>query len=328
MTRTRKTVVLLASLALAGLLASGVALAAAGDLDPSFGEGGKLLVEQNGGLNDVAVQPDDGKIVGAGSTPGDGRRRGGLYGKYFLVRSLPGGVLDGSFGGGDGIVTTDIRGSSDTRLNASDRAEAVLIQPDSKIVVAGAASGGTYETRYSHFALARYNPDGTLDETFGGGDGMVRTDVGRGSSSAADSLVRLPNGKLVAAGWARGKFALARYRADGRLDKRFGGGDGIVYTNGVLSASLTDLDRQPDDKLIASGGAAKGFALVRYHPGGRLDDTFGIDGRALTELRYAFLGSPVRQGDGKLVAAGVVYESEPDGSLGPRRAMLARFLGE
>ena len=98
------------------------------------------------------------------------------------VQAAPG-DLDASFSG-DGKVLTDFSG-------ADSLAYALAIQPDSKIVVAGAGGAG------SDFALARYLPNGTLDSTFSG-DGKLTTDFG--ISEIVFALALQPDGKIVAAG--------------------------------------------------------------------------------------------------------------------------------
>jgi uncharacterized delta-60 repeat protein len=95
-----------------------------------------------------------------------------------------GGDLDPRFGG-DGRVTTNL-------TPGYDSANDVAIQPDGKIVVAGVADG--------RFALVRYNPDGTLDRTFGRA-GIVRTVVGQARGSAGVSALAIQSsGKIVAVG--------------------------------------------------------------------------------------------------------------------------------
>jgi len=115
----------------------------AGDLDPTFGTGGKVVTDFGGSefANAVAIQTD-GRIVVAGQTATD----------LALARYKPDGGLDPSFGTG-GKVTT----------GGQDFADAVAIQPNGKIVVAGGNE------------LIRYNADGSLDSSFGTG-GKVTTD--------------------------------------------------------------------------------------------------------------------------------------------------------
>jgi uncharacterized delta-60 repeat protein len=134
------------------------------------------------------------------------------------VRYLPDGTSDLAFDG-DGIVTTDIFGKG-------DQANAVAVQPDGKIVVAGFATHATGID--SDFALARYNPDGTLDTSFDG-DGIVTTDLGTQSDDAR-ALVIQPDGRIVVAGTAGEDIALARYMPEGKLDTSFGNG-GTKITN-------------------------------------------------------------------------------------------------
>ena len=169
-----------------------------GSLDTSFGTGGKVTTDIDSGNDDanaVAVQPD-GKIVAAGSGVSGGGTR------FALARYSADGSLDTSFGTG-GKLTTVI-----STLN--DVANAVAVQSDGKIVVAGrtTSQGGT------RFALARYNADGSLDTSFGTG-GKVDTDIGSGNDDRANAMVVHSDGKIVAAGRSlhggNNDFGLARY---------------------------------------------------------------------------------------------------------------------
>src|SRR4051812_34951257 len=118
------------------------------------------------------------------------------------------GDLDTTFGG-DGIVRTDV-------TNAEDDGFAVAIQPDGKIVVAGEAGIGGRNPR---FAIVRYKTDGSLDTSFGGGDGTVNIDFSRHDDFPY--AVRIQgNGKILLAGAAAyntrdSRFALARLKPDG-----------------------------------------------------------------------------------------------------------------
>ena len=145
-------------------------LPSAGDLDVVFG-GGKVTAGFASGpaqVHGLAVEPD-GRIITVGQA-------GSPNATFALARFNRNGTLDQTFANG-GEVTTGL-GSSQNGL-----AEAVAVQSDGKIVVAGlAGSGGSNE-----FALARYNPDGSLDTTnFGSGTGKVTTDFsGHGDLAAA-----------------------------------------------------------------------------------------------------------------------------------------------
>src|SRR5438876_1187397 len=169
-----------------------------GDLDPSFGTGGRVLTDFGGGdgARALALQAD-GRIVVAGSSSA-----GGFGSGFALARYNPDGSLDPSFRGGRVVTSFADR----------DEASALALQADGKIVVAGFSDAGGRQD----FALARYNPDGGLDLSFGSG-GRVLTDFGGDDEAAA--LALQADGKIVVAGFSdAGGFALAalvRYNPNG-----------------------------------------------------------------------------------------------------------------
>jgi uncharacterized delta-60 repeat protein len=217
-----------------------------GSLDTSLNGTGKVTTPI--GLSSVAdalaLQPD-GKLVAAGySSIGPN--------VFALVRYSPDGSLDTSFNG-TGKVTTGIEGDDDV-------ANALALQPDGKLVAAGYSKNGS---QYS-FALARYNPDGSLDTSFNG-TGKVTTRIG--VSNKAYALALQPDGKLVAAG-SDDDFALARYNQDGSLDRSFNGTGKVTTPIGPSVDEAHALALQPDGKLVAAGYSWQGsnydFALARY----------------------------------------------------------------
>lgn len=117
----------------------------------------------------------------------------------------------------------------------------------------------------SRFALVRYTTDEALDPSFGG-DGVITTNFRRGGEEGGFGLVIQSNGKIVAAGAVRKKFALARYTADGTLDPSFGR-NGRVTTNFTprVDAAL-DVRLDPDGKIVAASYASGGL----FREGGRL----------------------------------------------------------
>ena len=124
----------------------------------------------------------------------------------------------GDWFGPDGKVTTDFGPGRD------DSVADLVIQPDGKIVAGGTSS----IENARQFALARYNVDGTIDQSFGTG-GKKTTDFPSGGGGSMAALVMQPGGKLVAAGRATtggadepGDFALVRYQPNGREDTTFG----------------------------------------------------------------------------------------------------------
>jgi uncharacterized delta-60 repeat protein len=188
---------------------------ASGQLDPLFGSGGKLDINAaatsngNSEARAVLVQPD-GKIVIAGYAFGPGNS------ELLIMRLNNDGSADATFGTG-GITRTPVG-------NGEDMANAMVLQPDGRIVIAGSTivADGRRD-----FVLARYMSNGVLDPSFGTG-GLVTTPVGP-SDDIAYALTRMPWGRLVAAGSARvststsgNDLALVSYNVDGTLDRYFG----------------------------------------------------------------------------------------------------------
>jgi uncharacterized delta-60 repeat protein len=288
------------------------AQAAAGDLDPSFGVGGKVTTDFGFAISTdrarAVVVEADGKLVAAGVA------FSGTSDDFALVRYSGDGSLDAGFGAGGKVMTDFTDGSS-------DQADALAQQADGKLV----AAGSSFTPSGNDFAVARYLPDGTLDPSFGTG-GKVTTDFG--SDDVGHALVVQGDGKLVVAGTAGGNFALARYRPNGRLDPSFGPGGKVTTDFGGIDEGLA-LAVQADGKLVAAGiaGPCCAFGLARYRANGRLDAGFGTGGKVITS--FSGLDDRARavvvQGDGKLVAAGYALTEtsrdfalaryQPNGSL-------------
>ena len=154
-----------------------------GSLDTTFNGTGKVITPVGGGANSVAIQ-SDGKIIAAGEKP----KR--LNAAFTLVRYNADGTLDTSFNGTGKVITSV--GNSDS--GASELA----IQTDGKIVVAGYSLAAPDNWRTADFAVVRYNPDGSLDTSFGGTGKILIPDSDSGDY--AYSVAIQPNGKIVVAG--------------------------------------------------------------------------------------------------------------------------------
>ena len=307
MTGRRAWTLLTALVALGVVLLLATTLSAApGDLDPTFDADGKVTTDFGGAdyLGAVAMQRD-GKIVAAG-----GMYSPGVDDNFVLARYNPDGSLDSAFGSG-GKVRTDFGPGWDAW------AEALAIQRDGKIVVAGNA--WRYETQDDDFALARYNADGSLDSTFGG-DGRVVSSLQK--SDYGNDLAIQADGKIVVVGQtaalppADRDFALARFNADGSLDTSFGGAGFVITPTFDVATSVLI---QPDGKIVAAGFASDmsppSLGLARYNAEGSLDASFAGDG--MVEMPNATGARSVAlQPDGKIVvAAGLVARYNADGSL-------------
>jgi uncharacterized delta-60 repeat protein len=291
-----------------------------GRLDPSFGSGGAAINDLSrmgigDGLRELAILPD-GKILAAG-VAGAGA---------CLVRYLPDGRLDPSFGDGGEVVAPQTFGHF----------FAMKVVTGGKIAVAGQVN--------SDFVVARFNPDGTPDSSFGTG-GVTSTDFA-GLTDIALSLLVQGDGKLVAVGWSGGLdafgasgdagFALARYNLDGTLDSSFGQGGKVVYNPTPLMDGLLGAALQPDGKIVGAGveGAndlatpsdpAQGdSAVARFNPDGSLDTTFGQGGTVTTDFSsYGEEAEAVtQQSDGRILTAGAAFKTPTDMDF-----VVARYQG-
>src|SRR5579885_1749835 len=270
-----------------------------GSLDDTFSGDGRVTTNFGGDDDEafgVAIQAD-GKIVVIGFS--DANRDF----DFALARYNPDGSLDTSFGG-DGKVLTDFGGSDDESFG-------VAIQADGKIVVAGFSDvNGDFD-----FAIVRYNPDGSLDNTFGNG-GKIATDFGGGSDDGAFALSIQTDGRIVVSGFSipgvskTADFAIARYNTDGSFDTTFDNDGKVITDFGGDDDEANGVAIQGDGKIVAAGFSdANGdfdFALARYNPDGSLDTSFGGDGEVLTDFDRSddeAFGVAI-QADGRIVAAG------------------------
>lgn len=259
---------------------------AAGDLDPTFNSTG-FNIKMFGDFDDrayaCAVQ-SDGKIVVAGQS-------GFNFG---IVRYLStNGDVDVTFNGGKVAMPIGV---------GFDKANAVAIQPDGKIVVAG-RTGGLPRT---DFAIARFTSSGLLDTTFGTG-GVVIFGVGStdpdGASDEIKSIAIRSDGRIIATGstgdssWSR--FALIRYSPFGIVEH-------TAFTSFPGSDHAANSVRlQADGKIVVAGRSNGNFALARYTSAGVLDTTFDLDGKLTTDFGATDEATALAiQGDGKIVAAG------------------------
>jgi uncharacterized delta-60 repeat protein len=267
----------------------------AGNLDPNFGTGG-IAATSLGGNDDMAfgaaLLPDGGFVAVGQADPA-----GAANTDFGVVRYTRDGHPDPAFNA-TGTGTTDLTGRADA-------AHAVAVQPDGKIVAAGTAEArpGSFD-----FALVRYNPDGTLDKSFGR-DGVVTTDLGT-DDDVANSIAVQPDGKLVAVGDAGENVALVRYLTDGQLDPTFGGAGTVVSDLGF--------DDVANGVAITSGGTILiagtrlgpkvnlDVMVASYGPNGKLNLGFGNLGIADADLSGGddFGDDLVLDPDGDIVVVG------------------------
>ena len=253
-----------------------------GTLDSTFGTGGKVTTSVTmGDVGKAVVVQSNGKIVVAGDGSGD----------IELVRYNADGSLDTSFDS-DGKVVTDV--------GFNDSGNAIAIQNDGKIVVAG-----TTGTPTKNFAVVRYTSSGALDIGFGTG-GIVITDIGRDDDGK--SVLIQSDGKIVIAGTSDSDFAVVRFTSAGALDNTFDT-DGKVTTDigSSSSDSANSVAIQSDGSIVVAGTSSSNFAVVRYTSAGALDNTFDTDGKVTTDIGSSSsdsANSVAIQSDGAIVVAG------------------------
>jgi uncharacterized delta-60 repeat protein len=280
-----------------------------GSLDTSFGSGGTApIVTLGNGLDEmksIALQPD-GKIVVAGSTS----LPTAFNFDFMVARFNANGTPDTTFGTG-GKTLTEFDG-----LN--DQAKAVLIQPDGKIVVAGQAQFGNFVSADQDFAIVRYLADGTLEPTFGGGDGKSTVSVG-GKSDFVNAAALQADGSIVVVGRVftdngsgNSDMGIVRFLSNGNVDTGFGteridfkeGGIVPVGFDGGEWDEALDVLVQSDGQIVIAGytihvGVFRG-ALVRLDSSGAIDTQFGLVNTDAIEKANAI----ALQADGKVVATG------------------------
>jgi uncharacterized delta-60 repeat protein len=304
-----------------GSAQSGFAIArytATGSLDTTFGNGGVVVTQVPVGRQDdawgnaIAIQPDTSgdpskeKIYVAGScyvttTNTD----------FTLIRYNANGSLDTSFGQ-NGVVVTPHFGNG-----IRDQANALTIQADGKIVVAG-GNYSSSSTVPSEMAVARYlQTNGTLDSSFGTSGIVMMTPSGPTNSYAIGVVIQSSqNNGIVVTGYSDLGLALARLTSSGQLDTTFGGsGTGFAINGSMTLGASVAIDPNGD---LLSVGYGTNLAVVAYLPGGTPDVTFGRGGVATASFVEGSQGSgiAIQPSDGKIVAVG--------GSNG--YVALARFL--
>ena len=269
-----------------------------GSLDNTFDADGKLTTAI--GLTDdeataIAIQTD-GKIIAAGFS------YNGTNNVFALARYNTDGSLDNTFDA-DGKVTTAFAGSIGNIINS------IMLQTDGKLVVAGSNHNGTN----LDFALARYNTDGSLDNTFDG-DGKLTTAIGP-SDDVAYSVALQTDGKIVVAGnsddFSNNDFSVARYNTNGSLDNTFDG-DGKLTTSIGFAQNAAGLGIQTDGKILIAGSDGSNFVAARYNTNGSLDNSFDGDGIAITDVGTSFssnANSVEIQTGGKIIVAGFSFVS-------------------
>ncbi len=276
----------------------------AGSLDNTFGNTGKVLsglfhVQE---AYDMALQPD-GKIVIAGRAKA--LSTGSDY-NFYAIRLNADGTPDTGFGN-NGAILIDMKGT-----NRFDQANAVAIQPDGKIVLAGSA-GLENNNGNCHAGFVRLTANGALDPSFGNG-GIVSFPVGTNTTNPEsrmyDVLIQ-PDGKILAAGMAANNssfddFALVRLNPDGTLDTDFSNDGKHTVDFGYVTDFGAFLKLNADGSIFLAGNTNEDLGIVKLFDYGAVDNSFGVNGKMTIDTGNGsyYLQGVAWQPDGKILAAG------------------------
>jgi uncharacterized delta-60 repeat protein len=282
----------------------------AGKLDGTFHGTGSVELDLSTietQLTGVAVDPSTGSIFVGGNYYSAATNSE----DFVVAKFTSGGSTDTSFGGGDGVVVTDLGGD--------DLAFALAVGPDGTILLAG--------TDGSDFAVARYTSVGAPDPAFNS-TGVVRTDF-FGMEDVADGLaVTGPSGKVVVGGYAKTAtghaFAIARYTSAGAPDTTFSGDGKVTARFGSVDNQGQSLALDAKGRILIArttqGPANLDFAVGRFLRSGAPDTAFSGDGKTTVSVGPDdYCWSLGIQSNGKILLAGATYGS------GSWRVALARF---
>lgn len=261
-----------------------------GTIDNTFGTGGAATADP-GGYNittALAVRPD-GRIIAAGIT------ESGDFQRLALAGFLPDGQPDADFNRGDRSQRTE-----------GIAARSLAIGADGSLLVAGSVQGDAPHRRTTDFAVTRLDAAGNNDlDFYEERRGCVADiDLAVFADDRARAAVAAPGGKTIVVGESEGRLAIARYKADGSLDGGFGNG-GMVLKDWGVPGRFADAAVSPGGQIVILGQLNGRYVLIRYNPDGRLDRTFGRNGRIDTGLapRKRYAAAVLVQSEGKVLCA-------------------------
>ena len=240
-----------------------------GTLDPDFGTNGstEITADPHTYLRSIALQ-SDGKIVSCGYIYSDNQQPT----QIIVTRCNANGTLDISFGTNGAIIANP---------GINSRAEKVLVQSDAKILVTGMLN---LNIPNGSFAALRYNPNGTIDSTYGT-NGLSFQD---GYNDVATTAILQPDGKLIIGGLSGNRpvspseFMLKRYNTDGSVDTTFGNAGILLSDFNNNGNNVCQALAMQGDKLIAGGWSNdEQYAVARY----TLTENLGINPNAMLTLQ-------------------------------------------
>jgi uncharacterized delta-60 repeat protein len=325
-----------------------------GTFDTTFGNGGLATIDFKGGVDQamaVALQPPtqpggSAQILLAGSAGSNGTQFG-------VVRLNLNGTLDTTFGdkGSKGkVIASPV-------ARVANQVYSMAVLPDGRFLLAGLARN-LPSTAFGSITLARFNRDGTLDNSFGNKGTLVTTITADGARAPHEHVVNVAidgNGRIVVAasypvvidnrGNTKDDFLVARFNANGSPDTSFGAASTGVVTTAIQPGSFDrvyGMTLQSDGKILLAGYMSPDTGvptpvpatLVRYNPNGSLDTTFDQDGIAMAvwdtkpgEIPEAVGRAVAVQPDGKILLGGegVTVTAKEDGSYEVVHGLVLAF---
>jgi uncharacterized delta-60 repeat protein len=260
----------------------------------------------NNGSYTVALEPNQVDDT-------SGNFANGLSGSFTVNIPTPPnpGPMDNTFNGGQAVSTSFVT-------------EALTTQSDGKVIAVGRE--GDISTGSSRAVIERFNPDGSVDSTFGN-NGMIV--AAAGANEAYYGVVMQDASHFLVAGTTGGDFLIARYTIQGTLDQSFGSAGRTIIDFGTNTDAARSIAIAPDGMIVVAGDSGGNFAFARLNSNGQLDSNFAQNGRQLFGVGDGSsngLGAVVVRPDGSIIAVGseaanvvvvgLTAAGEADGSFG------------
>jgi uncharacterized delta-60 repeat protein len=305
-----------------------------GTLDTSFGSAGETVVGFAEGVwagpdpqnMDLAIDPGSGPtdpnagkiVIGAQLTYGSSAPL-----SYAVVRLNKNGSLDTGFGGGTGYAT----------FSTPNYFTSIAVQSDDRVVLAGSFIGAGTGTG-PELDLARLNPDGTADATFGTGGFMLEPAPMPSYGWGAQSVVLQADGKIVVAGWmgsnpkVGSNFTVTRFNpANGSPDASFGNNGIAVWP--VRDYDTADVALEPDGRIVVAGPSVNAtntgvFAVARFLAAGPEIGSLTVTAGPSVTLTATSIVDP--NPNSTLTQVAIFLDSNGDAVLDSGDAMLGSFI--
>ncbi|MBV8361646.1 MAG: hypothetical protein JO189_27480 [Deltaproteobacteria bacterium] len=261
-----------------------------GSLDPNFGSNGVALVPKALGAEAAIILQEDGKIVVAGENAVTNGTA------VTVARLNSNGTLDANFGS-DGIAAATLNGAG------RGLGEAVLIQPDNAILVAATVSKPIRPVT-SVTALARFNPNGSPDTSFGNGGAEIIT----GATSGVRTTAVLQDGEILVVNGS----AIAQFTSNGTLEPNVTGGTIVATSNNEVFLSNGNFLHAT---TVSTGSLSSEAQVLEFTHTGAKDSAFNNPMFGFVSDGFNQGDSTGLQADGKIVVGGARFAPDSSSSV-------------